>query len=214
MNTFLKVILGIIIGAVVIIAFLAVSFITEMSPDSEKEEAIKNKASGYLNENFSEDFEIVDTLYDNMGNFEFEYAAKARSTNNGIEFFIYEDDDTRKLIDTYVSDKWREELESDIRVYLEENFTDVHDYFALFDNEIGKKLSIKSSEPGSYKEHEVSPLIRIDVAREKEEQDDEHFNAFVSYLKEEGILEHGTVIFSYVAESGAILEQEDWRKEF
>jgi hypothetical protein len=214
LNKVLKIILGILIGIAIIIAILAVSFIIGMSPDSEKEDAIKNKASSYLSENFNGDFEIFDTLYDNMGNFEFEYAAKARNTNNGVEFFIYEDDETRKLIDTYVSDKWREELENDIRAYLEENFTDVHDYFALFDNEIGKELSIDASEPGSYKEHEVSPLIRIDVAREKEEQDDKQFNAFVSYLQEEGILEHGTVIFSYVAESGAILEQEDWRKEF
>nr|WP_318539266.1 hypothetical protein [Terribacillus saccharophilus] len=213
MNKFLKIVLGVLSGVVILIAILAITFIIEMRPDSKQEEAIKNKADRYLNENFSENFEVFDALYDNMGNFEFEYAAKARNTKNDVEFLIYEDDN-REIIDTYVSDKWAKDLESDIRPYLKDNLADINDYFAMFDDDIGQKLSIDSSNPENYKEHEVTPLIRINVARGKKEKDEKQFNDFVTYLKDEEILKHGIVIFSYVSKDGAILEEEEWRKEF
>ncbi|WP_223638823.1 hypothetical protein [Planococcus sp. 4-30] len=43
--------------------------------------------------------------------------------------------------------------------------------------------------------------------------DEEHFTEFISYLKDEGILQNGQLIVSYVAETGEILEDEEWSRE-
>ncbi|WP_227522043.1 hypothetical protein [Bacillus solitudinis] len=196
------------------IAVLVLIFITEMTPNSGKEETIKNEASQYLNDNFNDSFEVFDALYDNMGNFEFEYAAKARNANNGVDFLIYHDSETEQLVDTYTADKWGNDLENAIRPYLVANLLEMDDYHAFFDDEIGQTLGIDPTKPGSYIEHSVSPTIRITVSREKSNQDDEQFNAFISYLKTEKILEQGTVIVAYIEKNGAIIDQEEWNKEF
>jgi hypothetical protein len=47
-----------------------------MKPDNDEEEKIKIQAMRYLEDKFNDNFERYDTLYDNMRNFGFEYAAK------------------------------------------------------------------------------------------------------------------------------------------
>ncbi|WP_071395102.1 hypothetical protein [Bacillus tuaregi] len=203
-------ILGIILLGIPI---LFISFYISMMPDGEKEDMIRDEAEQYINQTFKNHFEVYDTLYDNMGNFEFEYAAKVRDKVNNIEFLIYHDSETGQLVDTYVADKWVNELKNDIRQYIDANFKEVTDFHAFFDDEIGKELNIDPLNSGSFKEYHVAPTIRITISRTKGNQDDELFNTFISFLKNENILEHGTVIVAYIDAKGVILD-EDWSKEF
>ena len=102
MNKILKVTLivfGVILVGVVILVF---SFTQSMKPDKEKEEQVIIQAEEYLENQFSDHFEVYDTLYDNMGNFGFEYAAMARDKERNTQFFVYYDDVTNQLVDTYM----------------------------------------------------------------------------------------------------------------
>ena len=214
MNKILKVTLivfGVIVVGLVILVF---TFIQSMKPDKEKEEQVKFKAEEYLENQFSDHFEIYDTLYDNMGNFGFEYAAMARDKERNTQFFVYYDDVTNQLVDTYIAEKWEGDLESEIRPFIRENFGEKTNFFVYFDDKLGNELGIDWTDPRSYKEFNVSPTIRITIPRNKSDEDERLFDEFISFLKSEDKLQQGTVIVEYVAENGEIVEENEWSKEF
>lgn len=214
MNKYLKISLGILGVVLVGIGILVVAFILEMKPDKDKEEEIRNQAEQYLEEIFNDNFEIYDTLYDNMGNFEFEYAAKVRDKKTNTEFLVYYDDETKQMVDTYIADKWANDLKSEIRPFIKENFGETSDFFVFFTNDtIGQELSIDPLNPKSYKEFDVAPIIRITVTRKKSEDDEKILNEFIAFLKSEDKLQHGSIAMSYIDEKGVILDDE-WNKDF
>ena len=103
LKIFLKIILS-ILGVILIgIGIIVVVFQLEMKPDKDKEKEVRIQAEQYLEDNFNDNFEIYDTLYDNMGNFGFEYAAKVRDKKTNIEFLAYYDDETKQMVDTYIA---------------------------------------------------------------------------------------------------------------
>lgn len=205
---------SIIFGVMIVgLGILIFSFVQEMKPDKDEEEKILTQAEQYLAEKFNDNFEIYDTLYDNMGNFEFEYAAKVRDKKTNTQFLVYYDDETKQMVDTYISDKWEDDLETEIRPYIREKFGESTDFFVFFSNDnIGQELGIDSLNPRSYKEFAVSPTIRITVPRKRSEEDEKILDEFLSFLKNEDILEHGNVILEYIDKKGVILDEE-WGKE-
>ena len=122
MRKTMKIILGILGGIFLGVVVLVILFNLSMKSDPDREEKIRQEAGRYLEANFNDDFEIYDTLYDNMGNFEFEYAAKVREIRSNTEFLVYPDAETEELVDTYVSDKWSDELEEEISPYVSQAF--------------------------------------------------------------------------------------------
>ena len=161
MNKILKVTLivfGVIVVGIVILVF---TFIQSMKPDQEKEEQVKIQAEEYLENQFSEHFEVYDTLYDNMGNFGFEYAAMARDKERNTQFFVYYDDVTNQMVDTYIAEKWEDDLESEISPFIRENFGKKTNFFVYFDDELGNELGIYWTDPRSYKEFNVSPRFEL-----------------------------------------------------
>ncbi len=214
MNKFLKVTL-IIVGVIILaIAILVFSFLQGMKPDKEEEEKVKIQAEEYLEDKFNDQFEIYDTLYDNMGNFNFEYAAKARDKRSNTQFLVYYDEGTEQMVDTYIADKWADDLENEIRSYIKENFGETTDFHVYYDDKIGKELGIDSTNLESYKDFNVAPTIRITIPRKKSGEDEELFNEFISFLNSEDKLQRGIVIVDYVAENGEILEDDEWSREF
>lgn len=204
-----------IIGVVILgVAMLIVSFRMDMKADPDREAEIRTKAEDYLNENFNEDFEVFDTLYDNMGNFGFEYAAKVRDVRSNTEFLVYPKNGTDGMVDTYISKRWAGDIEQAIRPYAIQHFGDRSELHVFIDDEIGRKLKIDPLEPGSYQDYSIAPTIRLAIPREKKKSDEKLFNDFISYMKAEGVVSHGQLIVGYVAETGEILEDEEWSKEF
>ena len=82
-----------------------------------------------------------------------------------------------------------------------------------FNDEIGNELGIDLVNPRSYKEFDVTPTIRITVPQTRNDGDEKILNEFISFLKSEDKLQHGSVIMEYIAENGVILDDE-WGKEF
>ena len=214
LNKFLKITLG-ILGVIILgVGLIVVIFLLEMKPDKDEEEKIKIQAEQYLEDKFNDNFEIYDTLYDNMGNFGFEYAAKARDKKTNTQFLVYYDDETKQMVDTYIADKWADDLETEIRPFIKENFGETTGFFIFFINQnIGQELGIDPVNLRSYKEVDIAPTIRITVPRKRSDEDEEILNEFISFLKNEGKLQHGTVIMEYIADNGVILDDE-WGKEF
>ena len=214
MKIFLKIILS-ILGVILIgIGIIVVVFQLEMKPDKDKEKEVRIQAEQYLKDNFNDNFEIYDTLYDNMGNFGFEYAAKVRDKKTNIEFLAYYDDETKQMVDTYIADKWEKDLKSEIRPFIEESFGETTDFFVYFvtDN-IGLESDIDPLKPKSYKESEVAPFILITVPRKKSDDDEKILNELIASLKSEDKLKHGSFAMSYIDEKGVILDDE-WHKDF
>lgn len=214
MNKFLKITLG-VLGVILLgIGLLIVTFLLEMKPDKDEEEKVKIQAEQYLKDKFNDNFGIYDTLYDNMGNFEFEYAAKVRDKKTNTQFLVYYDDETNKMVDTYIADKWAEDIKTEIQPFIKENFGETTNFFVFFlDENIGQELSIDPLNPRSYREFDISPTIRITVPRKRSEEDERLLSEFISFLKSEDKLQHGSVILEYIAENGVILDDE-WGKEF
>ncbi|WP_025783367.1 hypothetical protein [Sporosarcina sp. D27] len=212
MRKFLK-ILFVVFGVITLgIALLVFTFLQSMKPDKDKEEAIKSQAEQYLKENFNGNYEVYDALYDNMGNFGFEYAAKAIRENT--DFLIYYDDETEKLVDTYIASKWRKELEGEIHPFLSENLGENIDVYAFFNDKIGNDLGIDPNGSSSYKDFDVEATIRLTLPRKKKADDERVFNEFISYLKTNDKLLHGKVVVAYIAENGVILEDDEWWEDF
>lgn len=214
LNKYLKITLS-ILGVILLgIGILVVTFILEMKPDKEKEEKARIQAEQYLEDHFNDNFEIYDTLYDNMGNFEFEYAAKAMDKKTNTAFLVYYDDETKQMVDTYIADKWANDLKSEMRPFVTKNFGETTDFFVSFTNDnIGQELGIDPLNPKSYKEFDVAPIIRITVTRKKSEDDERILNEFIAFLKSEDKLQHGSIAMSYIDEKGVILDDE-WKKDF
>ena len=213
-NKFLKVTL-IVFGVILLgIAILVFSFLQSMKPDKDKEEKVKIQAEKYLEDKFNNNFEIDDILYDNMGNFNFEYGAKVRDKRNNVTFFVYYSEAKEKMVDTYAADKWADDLEHEIGPYIKDKFGEITDFHVYYDDEVGEELGIDSANPGSYKDFNVAPKIRINIPRKKSNEDEKLFNEFISFLESEDKLQQGTVIIGYVAENGVILEDDEWSKEF
>jgi len=185
-----------------------------MKPDKNKEEEVRLQAEQYVAEHFTDDFEVYDTLYDNMGNFGFDYAAKVRDKKSNIEFLVYYDDETAQMVDTYIAKKWANDLKGEIRPYIQENLGESTDIHVYYDDNIGKKMAIDVANPGSYKDFNIAPIIRLTIPRQKSSDDEKRFKDFISFLKSEDKLQQGLVFVAYIAETGEILEDEEWRREF
>ncbi|MDZ5472809.1 hypothetical protein SM124_13835 [Bacillus sp. 31A1R] len=214
MKKFLNILLGIVSLFLIVAGVVAFMFVQDMKPDKEKEAEIRVLAEDYLQDHFNGDFEIYDVLFDNMGNFGFEYAAKARNKNNHVDFLIYMDDETKQLVDTYISKKWAKEVETLIRPIITEKLGTETDLYVYFDDEIGKNLGLNPLAESSYKEFDVKPTIRMTIPRKKKDEDEMYLNALISDLKEKEILKHGTVNVGYITTTGEILEDTEWSKEF
>ena len=214
LNKFLKITLG-VLGVILLgIGLLVVAFVLEMKPDKDEEGKIKIQAEQYLEDKFNDNFVVYDTLYDNMGNFGFEYAAKVRDKKGNTEFLVYYDNETEQIVDTYIADKWGDDLETEIRPFIKENFGKTTDFHVFITKDkIGQELGIDPVKPKSYKEFDIAPTIRITVHRKRSDGDEKILNEFISFLKSEDKLQHGSVIMEYIDENGVILDDE-WGKEF
>ncbi|MEY8190206.1 hypothetical protein AB4X15_11190 [Peribacillus simplex] len=230
-------IFSIIVAGLVILMF---SFTQSMKADPAEEKKVRDQAERYLGKTFDDGTEIYDVLYDNMGNRgNFEYAAKVKHEKYDTQFLVFLNEETGEMEDTFISDKWQDDAEKEIRPYVEKELGDVltskemgdiaesdewkeiqeeigdHNQLLLvFDEEIGKDLKIDPNKPASYKDYEVSPTIRITLSRKKQDADDGRFTKIINALIKNGVLKHGNMIVEYISANGVQLEDEEWSKKF
>lgn len=205
----------VLIISIVIIVVVGAIFIFNQSlkPDEDKEEKVKVEAKKYLKTHFTDSTVIYDTLYDNMGNFPFEYAAKVTNEKDQTNFLVYCNDEVNEMEDSYVSSKWESQLEKKVRPYVTQKFEPLDELIVFYDAQVGKTYNINPNISTSYKDYNTSPSITISIARKPKKEDAETFNKMVSFLKKEAELKHGTVTLNYV-KKGVPQSGKEIRKEF
>ncbi|WP_258232136.1 hypothetical protein [Priestia megaterium] len=205
----------VLIFSIVIIVVVGAIFIFNQSlkPDEDKEEKVKVEAKKYLKTHFTDSTVIYDTLYDNMGNFPFEYAAKVTNEKDQTNFLVYYNDEVNEMEDSYVSSKWESQLEKKVRPYVTQKFNPLDELVVFYDAKVGKTYNINPDTATSYKDYNASPSITISIARKPKKEDADTFSEMVSFLKKEAELKHGTVTLNYV-KKGVPQSDKEIRKEF
>ncbi|MBU8851457.1 hypothetical protein C2I27_09355 [Priestia megaterium] len=205
----------VLIISIVIIVVVGAIFIFNQSlkPDEDKEEKVKVEAKKYLKTHFTDSTVIYDTVYDNMGNFPFEYAAKVTNEKDQTNFLVYYNDELNEMEDSYVSSKWESQLEKKVRPYVTQKFNPLDELVVFYDAKVGKTYNINPDTATSYKDYNASPSITISIARKPKKEDAETFSEMVSFLKKEAELKHGTVTLNYV-KKGVPQSDKEIRKEF
>ncbi|MBV6733931.1 hypothetical protein KV503_05635 [Priestia megaterium] len=205
----------VLIISLVIIVVVGAIFIFNQSlkPDEDKEEKVKVEAKKYLKTHFTDSTVIYDTLYDNMGNFPFEYAAKVTNEKDQTNFLVYYNDEVNEMEDSYISSKWESQLNKKVRPYIIQKFEPLDKLIVFYDAQVGKTYNINPNIATSYKDYNASPSITISIARKPKKEDAETFSEMVSFLKKEAELKHGTVTLNYV-KKGVPQSGKEIRKEF
>lgn len=186
-----------------------------MKPDKAEVARVTEQAQEHLKKKYPQaDMEIVDTLYDNMGNFsDFEYAANVINNEDQTEFLVFYNKDTKQTEDSYIADKWENELAKVIRPYLEDTFGELDDLWIFFDERIEYDLAVDYRNPNSYRDYDVTPSIMVFVPRESKSGDEELVNDFITFLKEEADLKHANVHVDYLKD-GVPLDETSWYESF
>lgn len=243
MSTLKKVLVGllVLVGLVVIaIVILAFSFVQGMKGDSEEEKKVRQQAEQYVREHFEAGTtSIYDVLYDNMGNFHFEYAAKVQHETYGTNFLVYLDEDTGQMVDTFIEEKWRNDAEKAIQPYINEklgesltseemapiangdDWDEIQEQlkgkielYVTFDEHAVAELNVDPNNLVSYNELNIYPdLIRLTIWRDKQDEDERIFNEIITTIQAEGIVQHGNFQVEYI-QSGEQLVEETWEKQF
>ncbi|WP_046175352.1 hypothetical protein [Domibacillus indicus] len=207
---------GISVAAIIagVLAFLIFAKLFIPNPFAEK--LVKEKAEQYLEEYYNDNFKIYGVL-DNSDfgvYMNFNYAAKVRDKHNGIEFLVYEDQNNGEMTDDYAMSKMTHDIEKEVFPYVKEEFQAVTKVTAMIEDKEFYNLDIEERNPNpkSFKEFEISPMLRIELSKKREEGDKKLLDNLISKLKENNILKHGDITLLYYGEE----EQfgSDWNKTF
>src|SRR5690625_5521589 len=86
-----------------------------------------------------------------MGNFNFDYAAKAENKKDHTKFLIYYNDE-KKMGDSYISEKWERDLFLQIQPVIENKVKHLDGISVVYDMDIGNQYNINPNNPGSYED--------------------------------------------------------------
>jgi hypothetical protein len=200
--------------ALLLIVGLIIAFRIDMKGSDEELARIKIQAEGYVKEKFTKPMKVYDTLYDNMGNFQnFDYAAKVKSVNENISFFVFYNEDTKQVEDSYVASKWANALEKDLLPFVEKEWGKPDRLWVLYDERVGYEYNIDVNNTPAYHTVAAKPTIIIAVPRRKETKDNKRYEKTMAFMKNQLKLQHAHVSFEYTKD-GAILENESNFREF
>ncbi|WP_290786325.1 hypothetical protein [Exiguobacterium sp. UBA7533] len=199
--------IGVIGCGIVILVF---SFWQSTKPDAEEEAKIKNEAKVYLEkQKYLNEARVTGSVYDSMGNFSFEYAARAIEEKTNTEFFVYQQEESGRFVDSYHASLWEDRLERRIPSPTLEQLNNQLSVTILYDNDKIQQLGNARFDSKAYLRKEVAPTLLVDVPRKRHEQDKAQVTAWAKSLREQKILQHMTVKVDYVSEKGELLENGD-----
>ena len=208
--------IGIFLGVSLLAAISLVAlFWYSMKPVHKEEEKVTKQATVYLEKHMKHPYEIYDVLYDSMGNFSnFEYAAKVRDQQNGTDFLVYFDEESQEMRDTYVADQWQQEMKEALSPFIHDQYGKEHELMIFIDENVGYTFKRTLNDPGSYRDYDVRPTVRLTLHRKKQNGDEKIFKETIKTLQEDVGIQHGSFTVSYVTKTGEILEDNEWSKSF
>lgn len=188
---------------VIIAGILALLLFAKLfMPNPFAEKKVKEQAAEYIDENFNNNFEVYGVMdnSDFSATMEyFEYAAQVRDKENGVEFLIYSDENTKKMNDTYVTSKWEMEIKKAVTPYVKERFKDAVSINVVVDHERYPNLHADPNtlETESYNKTRVNPLIHIVLEGQVQQDVENRIQNLTDQLKKADILQRGTMSLEY-----------------
>lgn len=199
--------IGVIGCGIVILVF---SFWQSTKPDAAEEAKIKNEAKVYLEkQKYLNEARVTGSVYDSMGNFSFDYAAQAVDKKTNTEFFVYQQEESGRFVDSYHASLWEDRLERRIPSPSLEQLNHQLSVTVLYDNDKIQQLGDARFDSKAYLRKEVAPTLLVDVPRKRHEQDKAQVTAWAKSLREQKILQHMTVKVDYISKKGELLENGD-----
>lgn len=194
------------IGVLVIgIGALVFAFNQSMQSDPDEEAKAIELAEPYVAERFKNAELTTEVTFDNMDNFPFEYAATAVDSVTGTEFFVYADETTGEVVDTFLASKWEDDVTDAIEDSVMTAFGRDVTYNVFYDEVAVRQLDASAANPLAYKTADVVPTILVTIHRETSSEDEALVRSWMTALKESDMLRHAEVHVDYVAKNGEIL---------
>ncbi|WP_138859085.1 type IV pilus modification PilV family protein [Exiguobacterium mexicanum] len=184
---------------------LAFMFNQSMQSDSDEEAKAIQLAEPYVAERFDNAELTTEVTFDNMGNFPFEYAATAVDSVTGTEFFVYADETTGEVVDTFLASKWEDDVTDAIEDSVMTAFGSDVTYDVFYDEVAVRQLDASAANPFAYKTADVVPTILMTIHREPASGDEALVRTWMTALKESDMLRRAEVHVDYVAKNGEIL---------
>jgi hypothetical protein len=213
MKTLVKWVVSIAAIVAIILGFIVFSFLHEMKAEPKKEEKVISEGKQYIKNKFDQNVSITGAFYDNMGNFNFDYAAKAHDKQNDLDFLVYYNEETEQTEDTYIAEKWTKETEDKLSSVVHKTFPKIDEWSVYYDDNVGFVYNVSPTSKKTYTDYDVQPVINIKVPRKVSEKDPERLEALLSYAKDNLGMQHATFVLEY-SKKGVPLEDEILRKEF
>lgn len=176
-----------------------------MQSDPDEEAKAIKLAEPYVAERFDNSELTREVTFDNMGNFPFEYAATAVDSITGTEFFVYADETTGEVVDTFLASKWEDDVTDVIKDSVMTAFGRDVTYDVFYDEVAVRQLGASVANPLAYKTADVVPTILLTIHGEPASEDEALVRNWMTALKESDMLRHAEVHVDYVAKNGEIL---------
>lgn len=155
------------IGVLVVgIGGLVFAFNQSMQSDPDEEAKAIQLAEPYVAERFDNAELTTEVTFDNMGNFPFEYAATAVDSVTGTEFFVYADETTGEVVDTFLASKWEDDVTDVIEDSVITAFGSDVTYDVFYDEVAVRELDTSVANSLAYKTADVVPTILMTIHRE------------------------------------------------
>ncbi|TCI73371.1 hypothetical protein EVJ22_02950 [Exiguobacterium sp. SH0S7] len=184
---------------------LFLAFNQSMQSDPDEEAKAIQLAEPYVAERFDNAELTTEVTFDNMGNFPFEYAATAVDSVTGTEFFVYADETTGEVVDTFLASKWEDDVTDVIEDSVMTAFGRDVTYDVFYDEVAVRQLDASAATPLAYKTADIVPTILVTIRREPASGDEALVRTWMTALKESDMLRHAEVHVDYVAKNGEIL---------
>ncbi|MGR9049568.1 hypothetical protein ACQ4XT_13165 [Halobacillus faecis] len=195
----MKTILCIVGSIATIVIAIVLLFIYEMTPEASKETKAEAMGEDYIQKHFEGLAEVYDVLYDNMGNHEFDYAAKVTHKSTGVDFLIYESRGSGKMKDTYAQSYYENQIEKDLEPFVKDKEGVVSHLVHIPD--VPVEYQGEEDLP-VFKDLTLVPHVIIDLDRAARDDDNETMEELFVFMKENLEIERGGGRFVYDPSSG------------
>jgi len=208
MNAFAKKVL-ILFGVMVVMFGLVVFlYVQSMEPDESEADRVVRETKSYIAKHFKQ-AELEGAFYDAAGKYsDFDYAVQLQDPKTDTEFFVYIDQQTKQVTDTYLSEQWSQELTEQIRPLVENIFGKGTAYRAVYYPDAVQQLKLDPSSSSEYQKAKIPPFITITLQRDRLPTEEKNLNRLATAIKKQKLLRHGNLATEYINEKGVLREDE------
>ncbi|MCT4791485.1 MULTISPECIES: hypothetical protein [Exiguobacterium] len=208
MNTFAKKVL-ILFGVIIVMSGLVIFlYVQSMEPDQPEADRVVRETKSYITKHFKQ-AELEGVFYDAAGKYsEFDYAVQLKEPKTNTEFFVYIDQQSKQVTDTYLSEQWSEELTEQIRPLVEKIFGSGTAYMAVYYPDDVQQLKLDPASSSEYQKSKIPPFITITLQRDRLPTEEKNLMRLATAIKKQKLLRHGNLTTEYINEKGVLREDE------